>query len=214
MLFGTSCTAQPASSAVAPTTVPPMTTAPALETIPTVTTSSDTSTHPPGTTAPVGTCGVERWAVKTAADPLAQEIDTTDVQDTTVSALDAIPRPPDPSTRVAPVETTVYRVHATLTEYKAESDGDVHLLLPGGTGRMITEIPSPSCDAGSIFAAQIRDARAAFDARHHEKDTYVYDGEQVTVTGVGFFDVEHGQRGTAPNNIELHPVVALSFDGP
>jgi hypothetical protein len=28
-------------------------------------------------------------------------------------------------------------------------------------------------------------------------------------TGVGFFDKKHGQRGIAPNGVELHPV--LSF---
>src|SRR5262249_20083280 len=34
---------------------------------------------------------------------------------------------------------------------------------------------------------------------------------QITLRGIGFFDVEHGteQDGKAPNNIELHPVIAL-----
>ena len=32
----------------------------------------------------------------------------------------------------------------------------------------------------------------------------------ATVTGVGFFDVIHGQTGVAPNGIELHPVLRLS----
>jgi hypothetical protein len=31
----------------------------------------------------------------------------------------------------------------------------------------------------------------------------------ATISGVAFFDVIHGQRGVAPNGIELHP--ALSF---
>lgn len=30
------------------------------------------------------------------------------------------------------------------------------------------------------------------------------------MTGVGFFDVIHGQTGVAPNGIELHPVVSFS----
>jgi hypothetical protein len=33
----------------------------------------------------------------------------------------------------------------------------------------------------------------------------------ATLTGVGFFDIIHGQTGFAPNGIELHPV--LSFSG-
>src|SRR5207237_10583783 len=34
----------------------------------------------------------------------------------------------------------------------------------------------------------------------------------VRVTGVGFWDDNHGQRGVAPNAIELHPVLGISFD--
>ena len=33
----------------------------------------------------------------------------------------------------------------------------------------------------------------------------------VRVTGVGFFDFAHGQRGAAPNEIELHPVLEIEF---
>jgi hypothetical protein len=29
----------------------------------------------------------------------------------------------------------------------------------------------------------------------------------ASITGVAFFDVLHGQRGVAPNGIELHPVI-------
>jgi len=33
----------------------------------------------------------------------------------------------------------------------------------------------------------------------------------VWITGVGFFDYLHGQRGVAPNGIELHPVFYVEF---
>ncbi|MSQ21739.1 MAG: DUF3761 domain-containing protein [Dehalococcoidia bacterium] len=33
------------------------------------------------------------------------------------------------------------------------------------------------------------------------------------MTGVGFFDLIHGQRGVAPNGIELHPVLAIKAVG-
>jgi hypothetical protein len=32
----------------------------------------------------------------------------------------------------------------------------------------------------------------------------------ATVTGVGFFDIPHGQTGVAPNAVELHPVLRFS----
>jgi hypothetical protein len=35
----------------------------------------------------------------------------------------------------------------------------------------------------------------------------------VMVTGLGFFDFAHGQRGVAPNAIELHPVIGIVFNG-
>jgi hypothetical protein len=34
----------------------------------------------------------------------------------------------------------------------------------------------------------------------------------VTLTGLGFFDFAHGQRGVAPNAIELHPVIGIVFN--
>jgi hypothetical protein len=34
-------------------------------------------------------------------------------------------------------------------------------------------------------------------------------GALIEITGVGFFDFEHGQSGVAPNAIELHPVLAV-----
>ena len=33
----------------------------------------------------------------------------------------------------------------------------------------------------------------------------------ATITGVGFFDVLHGQTGVAPNGIELHPVIGFTL---
>ena len=32
---------------------------------------------------------------------------------------------------------------------------------------------------------------------------------RARVTGVAFFDYEHGQTGVAPNAIELHPILAF-----
>jgi hypothetical protein len=30
--------------------------------------------------------------------------------------------------------------------------------------------------------------------------------------GVGFYDPLHGQEGVAPNGIELHPILEISFE--
>jgi hypothetical protein len=43
--------------------------------------------------------------------------------------------------RIQPTETTVYRLHATLTKYKLETDSDYHLVVADSSGHtMITEI--------------------------------------------------------------------------
>jgi hypothetical protein len=34
---------------------------------------------------------------------------------------------------------------------------------------------------------------------------------RVTVTGVAFFDILHGQEGVASNGVELHPILAIEF---
>lgn len=160
-------------------------------------------------------CGKERWAVKTGTDPDASRIDLRHGVATTVAKLDALPAPVHlpRDRRIPPVETTVYRVHATLIAYKHERDGDYHLVLRGRSGQtMITEIPAPSCvGSGSPLARGIARARHEFNARFHAEDHSRYTRVPVTVTGVGFFDFPHGQMGVAPNAIELHPVLNVTF---
>ena len=35
---------------------------------------------------------------------------------------------------------------------------------------------------------------------------------RARVTGVGMFDLAHGQTGAAPNDMELHPVLDIIFN--
>jgi hypothetical protein len=44
-----------------------------------------------------------------------------------------------------------------------------------------------------------------------EANTAVMANLPVTVTGVAFFDTLHGQEGVAPNGIELHPILVITF---
>ena len=37
-------------------------------------------------------------------------------------------------------------------------------------------------------------------------------GVPVEIIGVGFFDRAHSQTGRSPNNIEIHPVLAINFN--
>lgn len=159
-------------------------------------------------------CGVERWAVKTGTDTTAPTINLAKPPtQTTVGALGALtpPRALPATTRVRPIETTVYTLSGVLTSYKLEADNDYHLVVVDGSHTMIVEIPSPTCVRGGPLRAGISNARREFDARYHPTPTFQHVNAPVTVTGVGFFDVPHGQTGVAPNAVELHPAVDIKF---
>ncbi|OLZ70523.1 hypothetical protein AV521_15505 [Streptomyces sp. IMTB 2501] len=172
----------------------------------------DVTTNSSATT---GSCGVERWSVKTGTDADAGKINLQSTTSTTIASLDALPAPSSlPSnSRVQPTETTVFQLHATLSEYKLEADSDYHLVLDDNSGHtMIAEIPDPACvGSSSPLLASIQKARNEFDATYSPTGSFQTANVPVTVTGVGFFDFDHGQTGVAPNAIELHAVLDVQF---
>ncbi len=120
----------------------------------------------------------------------------------------------------------MWSVQATLTAYRAEADGDYHMVIAdeaGGT--MIAEIPKPGDITGrSYFADGIAGARRAFDEHFQigenpagptppgvSVSAFHEVSVPVRLVGLGFFDFGHNQRGVAPNAIELHPVVDVVF---
>jgi len=176
----------------------------------------------------------ERWAVKTAADADAQALTGQAPTPATIAQLRALAVPPQlpPDGRSEGAEKTVWQLTATLQAYRREADGDYHLVIADDSGStMIAEIPNPGdITSPSYFAGQIANARTAFD-NHFQITEDVSaasapaamepgGGPQfeqmsvpVTVTGIGYFDFNHGQMGVAPNAIELHPVINIVFNG-
>lgn len=160
-----------------------------------------------------GSCGVERHEVKDLLDGFVPGA----ARDSSVAQLRTLPVPQDAETGRTPPERVVYRIQALAQADKIEADSDVHLAIadpadPGAT--MIAEFPAASCLAQSTEAPELESARtdlvAALGApstgsRYHELSP----SPCVTLTGVAFFDRIHGQRGVAPNGIELHPVLAF-----
>ena len=165
---------------------------------------------------PPVTCGVERWSVKTGTDADAAYVDLYDVFPTSVTEMGSWPRPPSfpANNRIDPYEFYIWTVDATLVEFKRETDQDYHLVLEDDQGnRMVAEIPDPRCvGADSVFADSIAYARAEFDAVFRVTTTFQYAYVPVTVTGVAFFDLAHGQTGHASNYVEIHPVLDIQFD--
>ena len=177
----------------------------------------------------------ERWAVKTAADADAQALTGQPPTPTTVAELRALEVPAllPPDGRSDGAEKTVWQLTATLQTYRSESDGDYHLVIADDQGNtIIAEIPNPGdITTPSYFAEQIATARTAFDNHFQIVENigtpippaapgaaaaapqFQRAAVPVTLTGIGFFDFNHGQLGVAPNAIELHPVINIVFGG-
>jgi hypothetical protein len=139
-------------------------------------------------------CGVERWAVKTLQDRPR----LLPARKTTIHYLITRPAPAHiPDTRLA-FEHHVYTVIAAVVLVRPEEDSDLHVVLQHGGQHMITEAPAPYCDkhATPLRRRQMRVARS-----------HVRLCARARVTGVAFFDFDHGQTGVAPNAIELHPIL-------
>ncbi len=165
-------------------------------------------------------CGVERWAVKTLSDDDAARVIFTPEQ-TTVDDLRRLRLPVvSPTTKRLESERRTVTVAARLIDAKVEDDHDVHLVIaePGDpTKTMIAELPDVGC-SGPIDSAkreEMRQAREAFDQACGEpsKSKFVHLGANATatITGVLFVDAIHGQRGAAPNGVEIHPVLKIEI---
>jgi hypothetical protein len=141
-------------------------------------------------------CGVERWTVK----PLQDRPILIPAQPTTIAFLTSRPAPPSlPDTRL-PFERHIFTVFARVVLIRHESDDDFHVVLTDGKRTMITESPAPTCDSRAFPVRQAQMAAARRALRLCAR---------ARLTGVAFFDFEHGQTGVAPNAIELHPILGF-----
>src|SRR3954447_1587610 len=160
-------------------------------------------------------CGTERWPVKTLTDRAASRVSFRP-RSATVIGLRSFTKPSSlPQTRIPGVEFHTYRITAQLVTAKVErDDSDIHLVVADLRNRrrtMIVEFPNAGClPRGTVRRTQMVSARASFEAAcGRPPQTFVPLAGRATITGVGFFDRIHNQRGHAPNGIELHPVLAF-----
>jgi len=160
-------------------------------------------------------CGTELWPVKTGADADRNKVSTA-VVGANVTYLGSRPMPARYPTnnRIAPYELHTYQVTGYITQYKLEADSDIHLVLKDAANHsMIAEIPAPGCvSTASRWRTAIASTRNAWTTHYRTTTTWHYIHRSVTVRGLAFFDVPHGQTGKAPNAIELHPVIYLRFN--
>jgi hypothetical protein len=163
-------------------------------------------------------CGEERWAVKTLSDKRERLVHfKPKVTSVTLLRKKHSPGVGQDTPRIKGVETTTWRIRVSLIEMKLEEDHDIHLVVstPGRPAKtMITEFPDTTCNgaASSPKKAAMARARANLVAAcgSPPSSEFRHLTGSATLTGVGFFDIPHGQTGVAPNAIELHPVLEFS----
>jgi hypothetical protein len=162
-------------------------------------------------------CGGERWPVKTLSDRRARLVDFHPRR-TTVTRLRHKRQPhiEDNSPRRRGAERKTFRVRARLLKFAAFDDHDIHVVIsePGHRSRtMIVEFPNVRCNGArrSIKKRAMRRARRHLTAACGDPSaSFTQLRGKATITGVGFFDLFHGQTGQAPNGIELHPVLKFN----
>jgi hypothetical protein len=153
-------------------------------------------------------CGVNRWAIKIAADPNKSLIFINQPRLTSIQTLLQFRRPQRISTgsRSFPVEFTVYRVRGKIEQITLQNDSDLHIILSeinNRRARIVAEVPVPECAIGSRFANELLAVRKIANTLKVK--------DYVELEGVGFFDSRHETRAAAPNGIELHPVIRISL---
>jgi hypothetical protein len=162
------------------------------------------------------TCGTWRWPVKTGADADRHTVSRR-VRDTTIRHLRSLAAPSSfaghQNRRFRGAERHTWQLSTVLTQYREEDDGDIHLVIKNSSGkRMIAEIPLGRCvSSRSLWKRQIASARTDFTRHLHVATSWHYVHRKITLRGLGFFDEIHDVTGQAPNGIELHPVIRVSF---
>lgn len=160
------------------------------------------------------TCtGEDRWLVKTLMDRDAHRVDFVPRR-STIAALGKLrsPQRRAADARNSVHERRVYCIEAWIVDVRPQNDGDLHVLLldPDDGSSMIAEVPDSKCQnvCRSPWVDVFSTARKQLEDRLRTWNT---DTLRVVVTGVGFFDRNHGQLGAAPNLFELHPVLTVRF---
>jgi hypothetical protein len=151
-------------------------------------------------------CGVERWPVKIWEDDDRRKVDTVPTA-ITVAELARKPRPltvfPQRRRVAGSAELQTFIVRARFVQALPQDDSDVHIVI-GDLNidqTIVTEIPHSGCTTDQRLAAIYDSARSTLRS--------VGRNDVIEITGIGFFDSFHGQRGMAPNGLELHPVLRL-----
>lgn len=151
-----------------------------------------------------------RRDIKLASDELAKEIDTVP-QLISVKAIGelAVSEASSDLER-QPAEKQVYQITARVDKISKHRDGDLKIKLIEGDKYINCEFPNPWCEyaSESLFYKEMVETRLWLESC---LDDLV--GKTITITGIGFIDLNHRYpRKNADNEMELHPVLDVRLN--
>jgi hypothetical protein len=164
-------------------------------------------------------CGVERWKVKILADADTSKINFSDTIITTVTAQGKLKPPKKIYKELTRRDDECYllQLDCYIIQYKKEDDKDYHVVIKDlyNDNTMVSEIPSP-VECGELkesgHYAEFGKVRTWFEQHigvPTDRFKKCIPPVKVRMTGIGFFDFNHGQTGHAPNGREIHPVLKI-----
>jgi len=148
-----------------------------------------------------------RISIKRATDEAAAHIDLKP-RETTVEGMLQMSRPSDlagdlstpnyQNKRIAPFETTVWKVKAKITEIILRPDGDFYMTIESeGGARTVVEVPDPKLCPDSKVLKQLQKLRAMLEAKFHPSAEPQKVDLKAQITGIGFFGYQ-GRRTPPP----------------
>ena len=159
-----------------------------------------------------------RSAVKTLTDKEAANINWTP-KGTTIKSLSKLvqgfPKDKkfDKQIRFG-YEFNVYEIKCRITGFRKDDQGDYHLVLmdlTDSTSTIVGQILNPDSPglAGSQYMGSFKNTREEFELFMLPRNKVM--DNIYTITGVCFFDLHH-EVGSAPNLVEIHPIMDIITD--
>lgn len=161
-----------------------------------------------------------RERVGRGADSMASKIDKT-IRRTTIEAMTQLRRPNDLAAdgtspayqdrRVAPFETSVWKVQARLIRVIHRPDDDIYLVLEDSAGReVVAEAPAPYTTAGTPFEEETTNVYRLLEGLFGLSGVPKEVNREVTVVGVGFFGKASNRQGAPHNGARLMPILGFT----
>ena len=163
-------------------------------------------------------CGIERWKIKTLSDADTIFVNFDTIRKSSVQEQISFNAPYGKLGSRLASETTVYSIDCFIIGFANEDDKDIHIIVEdvNTDETMVIEIVKPEClDVQNTsryealkrlyewFTNNVGIPRHSF--------TFLKEHKLVTITGIGFWDFLHGQKGMANSGREIHPVLSMQF---